>query len=147
MRRSSSSIWQPDLQTQSGHDEISDDQIRAAAENRRPRFYHEAGVWRSEQNQTRCLIYRPAGYWITAYEAAAVRFRSKRRGGIKLSEILMTPPMQAAPQFPIAAQLFTSHKRWCITVCWRDLIPGFLSPEEGLGGYKRNKAFIFIRKL
>lgn len=65
------------------------------------------------KNQTRCLIYRPAGYWIPAYEAAAVRFRSKRRGVIKLSEILMTPPVQAAPQFPIAAQLFTSHERWC----------------------------------
>lgn len=57
MGRSSSYISQPDLQTQSRHDEISDDQIRAAAENRRPRFHHEAGVWRSEQNQSRCLIY------------------------------------------------------------------------------------------
>lgn len=44
-------ILQPDLQTQPRHDKISDDQIRAAAENRRPRFHHEAGIWRSEQKQ------------------------------------------------------------------------------------------------
>lgn len=44
-------ILQPDLQTQPRHDKISDDQIWAVAQNRRPRFHHEAGVWRSEHNQ------------------------------------------------------------------------------------------------
>lgn len=114
-------ISQPNFQTESRHDKISDDKIWAAPENRRPRFHHEAGVWRS--GVLKCTV-----FWLCfaqtcpvhdcnldAFDDASVSsrirslcsdhwFGTNSPISVKLLEILMTPSTQAVLEFPIAAQ-------------------------------------------
>lgn len=46
-------LWQPDSETKLRHHQVTADQIRTAAADRRPRLQHEAWLWRYEMRSGR----------------------------------------------------------------------------------------------